>query len=313
MINLIVAHTRNNVVGSKGDIPWKLPDDLKRFKTLTTGNTIIMGRKTFESKPLGKPLPNRRNIVVTRNKDFAFNGVEVASSLDEALKMAKGDKEVFVIGGGEIYKQAMPKADKIFATVLQAEIEGDTFFPRVNLQNWQLDKLEKHVDTKSGLEYYYADYSKRDNNPKMYFIDEGRELQQIWEMEDLERRQVCFFCHKHFKNERPGATEFETKYWYVTKNKYPYKHTKLHLLFVAKEHVNSVAGLSPAARKDIGEVIAEIEKRYKLTSYGQFMRAGDFRYNGGTVFHLHGHVIVADHQHPEFQKIKVKLGSRPKD
>ena len=82
---------------------------------------------------------------------------------------------------------------------------------------------------------------------------------------------------------------------------------------MSKEHVNSVAGLSKAARQDIGEVVSQIESRYKLTSYGQFMRAGDFRYNGGTVFHLHGHVIAADHQHPEFEKIKVKLGSKPKD
>lgn len=311
MISLIVAHTKNNVIGNKGDIPWKLSDDLKRFKALTTGKSIIMGRKTFDS--LGRALPNRRNIVITRNSESSFDGVEVVGSLDEALKLTKGEPEVFVIGGGEIYKQAMDKADRIYATILEQEIEGDTHFPRVNLQKWQMDKLEKHTDSKSSLEYHYVDYSRRQNSPEMYFIDEGRELQQTWEMEDLERRQVCFFCQKNFEKERPGAIEFETKHWFITKNKYPYKHTKLHLLFVSKEHVNSVAGLSKAARQDIGEVVSQIESRYKLTSYGQFMRAGDFRYNGGTVFHLHGHVIAADHQHPEFEKIKVKLGSKPKD
>lgn len=313
MINIIVAHAANGVIGSADDIPWHISADFKRFKALTSGHTVIMGRKTFESKPLGKPLPNRRNIVVTRNKNYQTDGIEVAGSLDAALKMTKGEDEVFIIGGGEIYKQAMDKADRIYATIIQTEIEGDTYFPRVNLQQWQLDSLEKHLDEPSGLEFYYANYSQRKAQPEMYFIDEGRELQQILEMEDLERRQVCFFCHDHFKKERPTATEFETKHWYVSKNKYPYKNTKHHLLFIAKEHVNSVAKLSPAARQDIGEVIAQIEKRYKLTSYGQFMRAGDFRYNGGTVFHLHGHVIAGDHQNPDFDKVKVKLASKPKD
>lgn len=313
MISLIVAHSRNNVIGSGDDIPWRLSDDFKRFKDKTSGHAIIMGRKTFESKPLGRPLPNRRNIVVTRNKNYQAEGIEVASSLDDALELAKNDDEIFIIGGGEIYKQAMKKADKIYATVVQTEIEGDTYFPRVNLQNWQLENLEHKKDTKSGLEYYFADYVKRKNNPELYYIDGGRELSQIWEMEDLEQRKVCFFCQKEFEKERPGAIEFETDYWYVTKNKYPYKGTSHHLLLVSKEHVNLTSKLSKEARAEIGEVVAMVEKKYKLKSYSHFMRNGDFRYNGATVFHLHGHVIAGDPERPDFDKVKVKLISKPKD
>src|SRR5690349_5211306 len=107
MISLIVAHSKNGVIGADADIPWHLKDDLQRFRDKTRGHSIIMGRKTFESKPLGRPLPKRRNIVVTRNKKWSFEGVEVAHSLEEALEMTKGEEEVFVIGGGEIYKQAI--------------------------------------------------------------------------------------------------------------------------------------------------------------------------------------------------------------
>lgn len=310
MISLIVAHTKNNVIGNKGDIPWDLPDDLQRFRDITSGKSIIMGRKTFDS--IGRVLPNRRNIIVTRNPKLTIAGVEVVNSLDKALKLTKGEKEVFVIGGGEIYKQAMDKADKIYATVLDTEIEGDTVFPRVNLNDWRLDTLEKHHDKKAGLDYHYANYLRRKKPAKLYYIDSGRELQQIWEMEDLEKRGVCFFCAEHFRKERPEAIEFETKHWIVAKNKYPYKHTKLHLLYIPKKHANTIAELTPAARKDMSEVLLEIEKRYKLTGYAHFMRVGDFRYNGATVHHIHGHVLVGDAEHPEFENVKIKLASKPR-
>ena len=310
MISLIVAHTKNNVIGNKGDIPWKLSDDLKRFKALTTGKSIIMGRKTFDS--LGRALPNRRNIVITRKSQFNFNGVEVASSLDEALKLTKDEPEVFVIGGGEIYKQAMDKADRIYATILEQEIEGDTHFPRVNLNHWQLDKLEKHHDDLSDIDYYYADYVRRKKPAKLYFIDASRHLDQTYQMEDLEKRQACVFCEKDFKQEHREPIEIETKHWMVTKNDYPYTHTKLHLLYVPKKHANTLAELDPAALTELPVVLARIEKQFKLKSYAQFMRVGDFRYNGATVHHLHGHIVVGDSEHPDFDGVYAKLASKPR-
>lgn len=310
MISLLVAYSSNNVIGNKGTIPWHLSDDLKRFKQLTTGHSIVMGRKTFES--IGRALPNRRNIVITRNKKFQAEGVEVVNSIGDALKLTKGEEEIFIIGGGEIYRQSIDKADKIYATIIDTEIEGDTFFPRVNLQKWQLSRLEKHHDEKSGNNFHYAEYTRRLKPARLYYHDAGRSLEQIWQMEYLEQRQACVFCEDHFKKEHREPIEIETKHWMVTKNDYPYDNTKLHLLYVPKKHANKLSDLAPEALAELPEVLKKIEQHFKLRSYGQFMRVGDFRFNGATVHHLHGHVLVGDSEHPDFDGIYVKLASKPR-
>jgi dihydrofolate reductase len=132
MISIIAAVSKNGVIGVDNKLPWDLPEDLKRFKELTTGNVVIMGRKTYES--IGKPLPNRINIVVTRDKDFFVSGVLTANSLDSALLKAGGNKDIFIIGGGEIYKQSMGFADKLYITEVDMEVEGDTTFPTISDQ-----------------------------------------------------------------------------------------------------------------------------------------------------------------------------------
>jgi len=130
MISLVVAMTENRVIGIENRLPWHIPEDLKRFKKITSGHPIIMGRKTFES--IGRPLPNRTNIVITRNKDYRAEGVVSCFSLEEAIEWAgraPGAGEIFVIGGGEIFKQALPKADRIYLTIVEWPFEGDAFFP----------------------------------------------------------------------------------------------------------------------------------------------------------------------------------------
>lgn len=130
-ISIIVAVAgEKRVIGKKGGLPWYIPEELKRFKIITMGHPIIMGRKTHES--IGKALPGRTNIVITTHPNYSAQGCIVVHSLDEAFQLARGkpgDEEVFVIGGGEIYKQALLKADKLYLTKIEAEIEGDTFFP----------------------------------------------------------------------------------------------------------------------------------------------------------------------------------------
>jgi dihydrofolate reductase len=130
MVSIIVAVSENNVIGKKGELPWYIPEDLKRFKALTTNHPIIMGRKTHES--IGRPLPNRTNIIITRDESFKSEGCVVTNSLDEALKIAKdsdGSDEIFIIGGGEIYSQAMDKVDKIHMTLIKGTLDGDVYFP----------------------------------------------------------------------------------------------------------------------------------------------------------------------------------------
>lgn len=132
MVSIIVAVGNKGVIGLKNQLLWHISADLKRFKAITTGHAIIMGRKTFES--IGKPLPNRQNIVISHNP-INFLGVLHASSLEEALKMTQ-DKEVFVIGGGEIYRQALPLANRIYLTRVWQDYNADTFFPEIGMEQW---------------------------------------------------------------------------------------------------------------------------------------------------------------------------------
>lgn len=133
-LSLIVARARNGVIGHDGKLPWHLSADLKRFKALTMGHHIIMGRKTWES--IGRPLPGRTSIVVTRNRSYAAAGAQVVDSLRSALLLAHSDSEAFVIGGAEIYREALPLADRIYLTEVDAEYPGDTFFPALNPEEW---------------------------------------------------------------------------------------------------------------------------------------------------------------------------------
>jgi dihydrofolate reductase len=157
MIIQIAAASENNVLGKDNKIVWHLPDDFKRFKQLTTSHYIILGRKTYES--LGKPLPNRPHIIVTRQNNYKVPGCVIANSLEEAIKLAPSDEDVFVIGGGEIYKQALPFTDKIELTRVHTQIEGDTFFPEINSDEWELVKEVYHPkDEKHALDFTYQTF-----------------------------------------------------------------------------------------------------------------------------------------------------------
>lgn len=148
ILTLIAAAAENNALGKDNQLVWHLPDDFKRFKKLTSGHYIIMGRKTLES--MNGPLPNRTNIVITRQENYTYPGCTVVNSLEEALAACPQHEEVFVIGGGEIYKQSIEKANKIELTRVHTTVEADAFFPEINTEEWTLtesiqhDKDEKH-------------------------------------------------------------------------------------------------------------------------------------------------------------------------
>ena len=152
MINIIVAASLNNVIGKDNKLLWRQSADLKRFKELTTGKTVVMGRKTYDS--IGKPLPNRRNIVITR-QSIEIPGCEMVNSLEEALKL---DNEIFIIGGGEIYQKSIILADKIFFTLIQTEVEGDTYFPVLG-DEWKIESKEDFLkDEKNQFDYQFINY-----------------------------------------------------------------------------------------------------------------------------------------------------------
>ncbi len=135
-VAMIAAMAKDRVIGFEGDMPWHLPDDLKFFKSKTTGKPVIMGRKTFES--IGsRPLPNRPNIVISRNVNLVIPNVEVFQSIDQALEQYASEEEVIIMGGGELYQQMLPKADRLYLTLIDAEMSGDTFFPDWTVHDWK--------------------------------------------------------------------------------------------------------------------------------------------------------------------------------
>ena len=144
IISLIAAIGKNKVIGKNNSLPWNLPVDLKRFKELTKGKPVIMGRKTFES--IGKPLPERKNIIITRDKTYKAEGCITVNSKEEALKAAKGSEEIMIIGGEQIFKEFMPIANKMYLTFIDKEFDGDAYFPAYNAKEWKETFREEHEE-----------------------------------------------------------------------------------------------------------------------------------------------------------------------
>lgn len=155
---LIVATANNGVIGVNNTLPWHLPEDLKRFRALTTGHHIIMGRKTYES--LGCLLPNRTSVIVTKNPEYQVTGALIASSLYAAIKMCQGDDSPFIIGGATLYQSALGLVDTLHITKIDLNVDGDAYFPEIDLQVWQLISQEPHVSA-DGLSYQYLTYTKK--------------------------------------------------------------------------------------------------------------------------------------------------------
>jgi dihydrofolate reductase len=153
IVSIIVAIGENNAIGKNNQLLWHMPNDLKHFKDVTSGRTIIMGRKTFDS--VGKPLPKRRNIVVTR-QDITIPGCEVVKSIEDGLALCKGEDEVFIGGGAEIYKLAMHLTDRIYLTIIHKSFDADTFFPEIDRKEWkEVSRQDFQPDEKNPLPYSF--------------------------------------------------------------------------------------------------------------------------------------------------------------
>ncbi len=161
MLSIIVAKAKNNVIGKNNKIIWNLPEDLKKFKELTTGHTIIMGRKTFES--IGRVLPNRKHIIFSQNPDFKVNdeNVEIVHSMLQIQEYIEDDNENFVIGGAMIYNLLMPYVKKMYVTQINKEFDGDTFFPRIDEEVWNVVEKVSERDENSNLDYEYVTYERK--------------------------------------------------------------------------------------------------------------------------------------------------------
>jgi len=159
ILSLIVAADENNVIGKDNTLPWHLPDEMQFFREKTKGHSVIMGRKNHES--IGRVLPNRRNIVITRQKDYQSDGCEVVHSLDEAIDLVRDEDEVFVIGGGEIYKQAMTQADRLYFTRVHQSFDGDVMFPEIDVATWKETERREHpADEQHECAFTFLTYEK---------------------------------------------------------------------------------------------------------------------------------------------------------
>lgn len=156
-LSIIAAMSANRVIGINNTIPWKLPEDLKYFKKLTLGKSIIMGRKTFES--IGRALPSRENIVMTQQQTYQVQGVKVAHSLKEAIELAE-NPEIFIIGGAEIYKQSLPLVETVYLTLIEKNFDGDAYFPKLDFKVWQLVQEENHYSESEKFAYKFQIYKK---------------------------------------------------------------------------------------------------------------------------------------------------------
>lgn len=159
-LSLIVAMARNRTIGVNNTLPWRCPEDLKHFKALTMGHHMIMGRKTFDS--IGKPLPGRTTVVVTRNDDLSAEGCLVAHSLKEAIAFCAGDDEVFIVGGAELYRQALSLMDTLYITEIQQDVEGDAHFPEFDKTEWrEITREVRSQESPQPLEYHFVTYRRK--------------------------------------------------------------------------------------------------------------------------------------------------------
>ena len=159
-ISIIVALAKNLTIGIENQLPWRCPEDLKRFKALTMGHHMIMGRKTFDS--IGRVLPGRTTVVVTRDENLSIEGCLIAHSLTDALSLCGSDEEIFIVGGAQIYRQAMDLADTLHVTEIQQDVEGDAHFPEIKRDTWQeISRQHHHQSSPEPLEYHFVTYRRR--------------------------------------------------------------------------------------------------------------------------------------------------------
>lgn len=315
MISLVAAVARNGVIGRGGKLPWRLRADLKRFRELTLGHTVITGRKTHEAilARLGHPLPNRRTIILTRFPEFRAEGVEIAHSWEEVMRLMSRGEEVFVIGGAEIYRLSLPYAQRLYLTRIEADVAGDTFFPEWNPTEWRLVSAEPHPrDRENEYDYTFQILERRPENKASFVnLDNARFPEQRAIMERFDAQGLCPFCPPQIEEVEAEPVIRQGSHWHIRKNRWPYRGTRLHFLMIANQHIENLTEILPEAWQELLELIQWIESNYRVKGGGLGLRFGDVSLNGGTVKHLHLHFIAADPALPDYQKVRFAMGPEP--
>jgi len=296
-VNIIVAMDLNLAIGKEGKLPWagKLQADMERFKTLTMGHPVIMGRKTWQSIPdKYRPLPGRRNIVVTRHiGSFNTRGAEICTSLEEALNLVVEQAEVFIIGGAEIYRQTLQYADRLYVTWLNANVSGDVFFPAIFLVSpWVKVFAEHHTADSKNL--YDYDFWMLEKWP-IVNPDNARAESYREELIAIANSGQCPFCPGGYTLIDPSQQKdfvHENGSWLVKFNNHPLLGAEKHFTLILKAHKWRVRELNIQESGDLVRAVDWIIQRYSVRGGALFMREGDSTLTGATVGHLHAQYVV---------------------
>jgi dihydrofolate reductase len=321
MINIIVARDKYRVIGVDGDLPeWHLKSDMNRFRELTTGNVVVMGRATYES--IGRPLPNRKNVVVSTGLQNAPKGVKVAKTYRDAIAYAKKyankhNCDIYIIGGQSIYDLALrnDNVDNILMTLVNGEFEGDTYFPSIPIDQWRLNEYEIHSkDNNNTHDFAYMNFVKRrpgEGYNVIFYYPSSRSEDQTQKMREIENLGICPFCEDWLEWYHDSPILHRSEHWVVTPNDNPYKNTAMDLLLISKHHCINFRNLPEAARLDLGNVIAWVENNCGINYFGLGMRVGPVDKVAGSINHLHAHIKVGDVDEPNHKPVTFKMSSRP--
>ena len=290
MINIIVAVSTDGFIGKDGKIPWRLKSDVDRFRDVTTNHTVVMGRKTWDSlNPRFKPLPKRRNVVVTRQPGFSAGGAEIVHSIEDALTLTNGDDEVFFIGGEAVYRAVLPFAERLLITRIEKRIEkGDARFPDLDPRSWNL--VSKTHGTASGDNECGFDFEEYFPNIPFIELANIRTKAQLEVMRRIRIAGHCPFCPENLSTYHTKPILWKGAYWVLTENAWPYPGADLHYLIILREHKEDAGLIGVAAEHEFFEVV-------RLCSSGKFlgggicMRSGSPILSGATVKHLHAQII----------------------
>lgn len=302
--HIIVAYDRARGIGNNNQLPWarELPGDMHHFKEKTIGNIVLMGRTTYES--IGRPLPNRENRILTHQADFQAPGCKVYTDPEDALIVeGDDDRELFVIGGEQIYKLYMPFTRYVTATEIDHMFEVDTSFPVLSDEEWEVIERNDHSSDEKN-KYNYSIVTRK---KKPLFIDtsKARTPEQYEQFRKIELDGLCPFCSEHLEQYHEGPIVERGESWNVISNMVPYANTDTHLVLIPNRHVTKPDELTSDEWTQLGDLITSYTK--DLPYGGVAFRFGDVSNTAASVAHLHVHILKPQSGLPPGEKVKFKI------
>lgn len=309
IISLVVAISRNNVIGKNNQLPWeKMPQDMKRFRKLTMGHYVLMGRKTYESiPPQFRPFRGRTNIVLTKDQTYQAPGATVITSIQEVFRRFFSE-EIFVAGGGEIYQHFLSYAQKIYLTRIEADLEGDTYFPDLDLRrHWkERDREEFPSDADHPYPFSFSVLEKIEEVKKVVDLSYAKDRGDYGDvLARIQDEGKCPFCPDNFYYHKKPILQ-ECGNWFITEATWPYPNTIHHFLFIGKVHGETFNDLTEKDWLSLRMLVRWAVEKFNLKGGGFALRFGETQYTGATVCHIHAHLIV-----PELEEGKAKTVNFP--